>query len=297
MNILITGGTGFVGRHLTKRLLDEDHHVYILTRSPDLYQNTDKTTYISYQHNAKTLPVLHAVLNLAGESLFGYWTRKKKKAILTSRIETTQAVIDLMNQMDRKPSVFISGSAIGFYGTSEDFIFTEGTTKSGEDFLASVVMEWEKTASQAEEMGIRTVYTRFGVILGEAGALPLMDLPVKWFVGGRIGSGEQWISWVHITDVVELILFCLANEHIDGPVNVTAPNPMRNKEFTRTLANVLGRPYWLPAPSPLVRVGLGQMSQLITKGQYVLPRKVETFRYPFRYPNLEGALKQILQSE
>ncbi|MGY0692529.1 TIGR01777 family oxidoreductase [Virgibacillus sp. FSP13] len=288
MNVLLTGGTGFVGQHLTTVLMKQDHHVYILTRFPE--KHTSSYTFIGYNHNVSNLPVIHAVINLAGESLFGYWSKKKKQAIETSRLNTTQLLIDWMKQLFQKPSVFISGSAIGFYGTSEDMIFTEESTEPGDDFLAHVVMEWEKTASQAEDMGIRTVYTRFGVILGEAGALPYMGLPVKLFAGGKISNGEQWVSWVHVEDVVQLILFCLQNERISGPINVTAPNPKRNKDFTKILAHVLKRPHWLPAPSPLMRIGIGEMSQLITKGQYVLPKKAEANNFSFAYPDVEHAV-------
>lgn len=296
MNILITGGTGFVGKHLTKELNTKDHHVYILTRSPDKHTNTKKTSFIGYNHQVETLPSIQGVVNLAGDSLFGYWTKKKKDTILTSRKETTQKLIEFIKQMDKKPDIFISGSAVGFYGTSEDLIYTEKTTEPGDDFLAKVAIDWEKTAMQAEQMNIRTVYTRFGVILGKEGALPFMKLPVKMYAGGKIGSGQQWVSWVHIDDVVALIQFCLSNEHISGPVNVTAPNPKRNKDFTKALASVLKRPYWFPAPSPVIRTVIGEMSHLITKGQYVLPKKAMDNNYQFLYPNLEEALQETEHS-
>lgn len=294
MNILITGGTGFVGKHLTKSLLTKnDHHVYILTRSPNKHTNSDKTSYVSYNIQADELPTIHAVINLAGDSLFGYWTKKKKLAIHNSRIDVTEKIIDLIEKMDKKPEVFISGSAVGFYGTSEDLIFTEKTTKSGGDFLANIVADWEKTASQAEQIGIRTVYTRFGVILGNEGALSYMKLPVKMFAGGKIGNGQQWVPWVHIEDVVRLILFALFNEKIQGPMNVTAPNPKRNKDFTKILAGVLKRPHWISTPSPIIRITIGEMSQLITKGQYVLPAKAEESNFKFTYPYLKEALWDV----
>lgn len=294
MNILITGGTGFVGRNLIKSFQVNNHHAYILTRSPDNYSNTDDKTYINYDYPVAQLPAIHAVINLAGESLFGYWSKKKKEAILNSRIDTTNRVIEIMKKLYKKPNVFISGSAVGYYGVSEDLMFTESTKMPGDDFLAGVVTEWEECAKQAEEtLGIRTVYTRFGVVLGEKGALPYMSLPVKMFVGGKIGDGEQWISWVHIKDAVKLIEFCLSNEHLKGPVNITAPNPKRNKDFMKTLATVLKRPYWFPTPSPLIHVSMGEMSQLITKGQYVLPNKAEDKGFRFNYPYLDQVLKDI----
>ncbi|MFC4556825.1 TIGR01777 family oxidoreductase [Virgibacillus kekensis] len=293
MNILITGGTGFVGSHLTKELTAKDHHVYILTRSPDKHNDTERVSHIGYDdQEISNLPPIQGVVNLAGDSLFGYWTRKKKETLLSSRINTTQKLIDMIQKMDRKPDVFISGSAVGFYGTSEDLIYTERTTEPGKDFLAKVAVDWEKAASQAEQMGIRTIYTRFGVILGNEGALPYMKLPVKLFAGGKIGNGQQWLSWVHIYDVVQLIQFCLFNDHISGPVNVTAPHPKRNKDFTKILADALNRPYWLPTPAPLIRTIIGEMSMLITKGQFVLPKKVLDSNYQFTYPNLRAALEE-----
>ncbi|SFB16811.1 hypothetical protein SAMN04488072_108182 [Lentibacillus halodurans] len=292
MNILISGGTGFVGKHLSNALTEQDHYVYIVTRSPEKHRNTRKTSFISYNHPIEDLPEIQAVINLAGDSLFGYWTKKKKEAIRTSRIDTTQHVIRMMEQMDKKPDVFISGSAVGFYGTSEDLVFTEKTTQPGDNFLAGVVTEWEQTAKQAEKLEIRTVYTRFGVILGKEGALPFMKLPVKMFAGGRIGSGEQWISWIHINDVVGMIQFCLFNDHISGPVNVTAPNPKRNKDFISVLANVLNRPNWIPVPALMIGAVIGEMSILVAKGQYVLPQKAQAYHYAFSYSDLKEALQE-----
>ncbi|WP_077324565.1 TIGR01777 family oxidoreductase [Virgibacillus siamensis] len=293
MNVLITGGTGFVGQHLTKALTDKEHHVYILTRFPDRHQDTENTVFIAYDHPVSQLPNIHSVVNLAGDSLFGYWSSRKKDSIRNSRMETTMAVMNLVKNMDIKPDVFISGSAVGFYGMSEDLMFTEQTTVQGRDFLAKVVSEWEKTASQAETMGIRTIYSRFGVILGEGGAYPLMRMPVKMYAGGKIGNGEQWMSWIHIKDAVRLLLFCLFNDHISGPVNFTAPEPRRNKEFMKELANILNRPYWLPAPASIMTAALGEMSQLITKGQYVLPGKALEHNFQFAYPTLKTALTQL----
>ncbi|WP_174615963.1 TIGR01777 family oxidoreductase [Virgibacillus ihumii] len=293
MNVLITGGTGFVGQNLSRALTEKSHHVYILTRFPDYHFDTERTTYIAYDHPISNLPIIHGIINLAGDSLFGYWSKKKKDAIHKSRMETTQFLIGLMNQLEKKPDIFISGSAVGFYGMSEDLMFTEQTTKPGDDFLAGVVTDWEKTASQAETMGIRTVYARFGVILGEEGAYPLMRMPVNMYAGGKIGDGEQWLSWIHIEDVVRLMLFCLFSDHISGPVNFTAPEPRRNKEFTKELADVLKRPYWVPTPAPLIHTALGEMGQLITKGQYVLPGKALEYNFQFAFPDLKAALMQL----
>lgn len=293
LNILLIGGTGFVGKNLTKSLINMEHHVFIVTRTPNLYENSSQITYIGYEHPINKLPPIYAVINLAGESLFSYWTKKKKDTILTSRVNATVKVIQMMKEMKKKPAVFINGSAIGYYGTSTDLIFTEKTRKSGDDFLAHVVTKWENTASAAENLGIRTIYARFGVILGQEGALPFMTLPVKLFLGGKIGLGEQWISWIHVKDVVNLLIYCLTNEKIGGPLNMTAPHPMRNKDFIKTLTEIYKRPFWLPTPTIFLRAALGEMSELITKGQFVLPKKAQTNGFQFSYPHLKEALENI----
>jgi hypothetical protein len=297
MNILITGGTGFVGENLTKVLHENNHHTYVLTRSPDSKTNTAHSTFISYDYPVEQLPKIHAIVNLAGESIFGYWTKKKKASIITSRIQITRRLIEMVQRMDEKPEVLINGSAVGFYGISEDLIFTEKTKQAGSDFLAKVAVEWEDVARRVEKFGIRTVFTRFGVILGNGGALPFMRLPVKLFAGGKIGNGQQWLTWVHIKDVVRLIQFCIENNSIEGPVNVTAPNPKRNKDFMKTMTEVLHRPYWFTTPSMFIKLATGEMSQLITEGQYVLPQKAMDHNFEFAYPELRGALEEIEEGE
>lgn len=291
---MLTGGTGLIGSHLVSKLVNEGHHVYVLTRNPKQHKDTEYVSYISYHYSMNRLPFIHAVINLAGESLFGHWTKEKKEAIIASRVKVTEKLTKMMIQMKTKPNVFISGSAIGYYGTAEDIIFTENTTEPGEDFLATVVSKWENTAQVAEDLGIRTVYARFGVILDRhKGALPQMALPIKYFVGGKIGSGEQWISWIHIKDCINMLLFALNNEAIHGPLNVTAPFPNRNIEFTKILAKTMKRPAFLTVPSIILHTILGEMSQLVTDGQYVYPKKAEDNQFTFQYPHLEDALKDI----
>lgn len=294
MNYLITGGTGFLGQQLVNELRNTGHHVYILTRSPKSHKDTDNTFYINYDTDIKKLPVFEGVINLAGESIFGYWSDDRKKSIIQSRLSVTDNLLKLIRKMSTKPNVWVNGSAVGYYGMSENDIYTEETTEASTDFLATVAKKWEDAASKAKDMGIRTVYTRFGVILGKGGgAFPLMSLPVKLFAGGKIGSGQQWLSWVHIDDVVGLIIHCLTHDQISGPVNVTSPNPKRNKDFMKQLAKALRRPYFVPTPSLIIRIGLGEMSQLITKGQYVIPKQALDTNYSFKYAELNSALKDL----
>lgn len=298
MKIAITGGTGFVGKHLTERLIEQKHDVYILTRSPGKYKNSDAVKYVGWltegMQPEKALPHLDAIINLAGESLFGRWTEEKKKTIINSRIDSTDNVIRLIKRMDTLPEVLINASAIGFYGTSTNEIFTENTTEAGKDFLAHVTKEWESHAEQASTLGVRTVYVRFGMILGKDGTLPLMALPFKLMAGGKVGSGEQWMSWIHINDVVGIIISSLENKHAKGALNATAPKPKRNKEFSRTLAKALHRPNLLTAPSFAVKSVLGDMSLLVLQGQYVKPQYALDLGYEFEYPELKGALENLL---
>jgi len=292
----MTGGTGFIGSRLVDALSAKGHHIYVLTRSPKQYADTTNISYVSYEYPIKRLPFIHAIINLAGESLFGYWTEQKKKDILNSRIHITEKLMQFVTSMETKPHVFISGSAVGYYGISDDMIYTEKTSTPGDDFLAKVCAKWEKVAHTAEDLNIRTVYARFGVVFDKAeGALPLMALPFKLGLGAKIGKGEQYLSWIHIDDCVDLLLHALRNDKISGPLNVTAPYPIQNKLFTNILAKQLFRPAILSVPSTALKVALGDMSQLITDGQYVLPQKALDTGYTFRYKHVNDALASIYE--
>lgn len=297
MKIAIAGGTGFVGMNVTELLIAEGHQVYILTRSPEKHQETDHINYIGWLsdrfHPEQALVDCDAIINLAGESLFGYWTAEKKQRIISSRIKATESVLNLIEKMEKKPEVLINASAVGFYGTSTTEIFSEKTTESGDDFLADVTEKWEESANQAKELGIRVVVARLGIILGKQGTLPLMALPYKLFVGGKIGSGEQWLSWIHVRDVAGLLLQAMEDHSITGPLNVTAPYPIHQKAFSKHLANVLHRPNWLPIPALFLRTLLGEMSLLVVGGQAVIPKKAQTHNYQYHYPQIEQALKAI----
>ncbi|SHN28533.1 TIGR01777 family oxidoreductase [Gracilibacillus kekensis] len=297
MNIAITGGTGFVGEHLTKALTSRGDVVYILTRSPKKYINTSFVKYVGWLSDESQpeneLPELDGIINLAGDSLFGYWTKTKKDKIYQSRINATYAIDKLIANLENKPKVLINASAVGYFGTSDEKTFTEQSQEQGNDFLAEVTDAWEKTAMQIRSHNVRTVLARFGVILGEEGALPLMSLPFRFLVGGKIGSGNQWVSWIHIDDVVGMLLFALDHPKIENVLHLTAPNPVRNKELSASLAHVLNRPNWFPTPSFLLKAGLGEMSILIVDGQKVLPEKALEFGYKFNYSTIDEALKEI----
>ncbi|WP_270182641.1 TIGR01777 family oxidoreductase [Alkalihalobacillus sp. CinArs1] len=299
MNIAIAGGTGFVGNALTESFVNDGHHVYILTRNPNNKPAQTGVTYVKWLKDdaepEKDLQNLNAIINLAGESInSGRWTEDKKERILNSRISATREIVSIIEKLDHKPRVLVNASATGFYGSSLDKSFTENDTNPGSDFLADVTYKWEKEAMRAQNYGVRTVLTRFGLILGEEGALPLMVLPYKFYMGGKLGDGRQWYSWVHIKDVVGMIRFAVDHDSVQGPLNVTAPEPKRMNEFGRTLAEVLNKPHWIPVPEAPVQLALGEKSGVVLKGQCVLPQKAKELGYPFRYLKLKDALENLL---
>lgn len=296
MNIVVAGGTGFVGKALVEKLLKHNHKVFILTRK-QIESKEEKLRYVKWlTPDSSPEDELHDIdifINLSGESInSGRWTESRKALIRTSRIEAVEAALHLLGKL--KPAAFINASAIGIYGTALDNLFMEDTTVTGNDFLAQTVIQWEKEAGKAVELGIRTVFCRFGIILDrKKGALPKMVFPYRSFIGGNLGNGQQWMSWIHIEDVVDGIQFIMQHKEINGPVNFTAPNPVRMNEFGQTLAAVLNRPHWLPVPRMALRVLLGEMSTLVVDGQKVLPKKLLENGYTFKFPELKGALENL----
>ncbi|WP_242220649.1 TIGR01777 family oxidoreductase [Bacillus cereus group sp. BfR-BA-01380] len=297
MEIAISGGTGFIGKALTLYLASNGHTVYILTRHLRENHSPANIRYINWDADASEFPLssVDIVINLAGESINnGRWTKKQKEKIINSRINTTKGLIEQLQTLNHYPNTFINASAIGYYGTSETDLFTEEHPKQGNDFLATTVQLWEEEASKATDLGIRTIYTRFGIVLGkDGGALPKMLLPYQFFIGGTIGSGNQLLSWVHLEDVVQMIDFAIHTKEISGAFNITAPHPVTMKEFGRTIAKVLYRPHWLPVPAFALKTLLGEMSSLILQGQRVLPQKAIQHGYTHSYATLEHALQNI----
>ncbi|MGF2615076.1 TIGR01777 family protein [Rossellomorea vietnamensis] len=301
MKAVISGGTGFVGSALTEELLGSGYEVSILTRNPDKHETRQNVSYIKWlSEGARPETELNGAdifINLAGESInSGRWTEERKKRILKSRIDATREMVRILENLENKPSVFINASAIGFYEASESKTHTEQSLDTSSNFLAETVKKWESEASRAKDSGVRTVYTRFGIILGkDEGALPKMALPYKLFAGGTVGSGKQWMSWVHIEDIAKAIRFVIENKTIDGPVNITSPSPVTMKELGKTLGDVLNRPHWIPAPGFAIKAVLGEMSTLILEGQKVIPEVLKKNGYAFQYPELKGALQEIYQ--
>lgn len=299
MKIAIAGGTGFIGEHLTNSLTTHGHHVYILTRNPKKAE--ENITYVKWLTDDSTpessLPDIDAWINLAGKSIFTRWTKRNKDSILTSRLRATREVTRLIEAKEKKPDVLIQASAVGIYGTSNENTFTEDSATSNEDFLSRVAHEWEAEARQIESLGIRTVYARFGIVLGaNGGSLSMMKLPYTFYSGGPIGSGNQWVSWIHIDDAANLIMHAIKRQDITGPLNVTAPNPVEMNELGRAIGSALHRPHWLKAPSPLILLALGEMGMMILKGQRVLPKKALLQDFKYNFPQINEALNDLIQS-
>jgi uncharacterized protein (TIGR01777 family) len=295
MNILITGGTGFIGTPLGRELRNSGHTVVVTTR-----QASDSKEKLTWNPPAlipsEVISGFDAVINLAGEPVApGRWTKKRKELIMSSRINTTRSLVESIKKAPSKPKVLISASAIGYYGDHEDEYVTEDTPPAS-DFLARVCEAWEAEAVKAQESGIRVVLIRIGGVLeSDGGALPKMMTPYKFFLGGPIGSGKQWFSWIHRDDVVGIVKYALENESLSGSLNATAPNPVTNREFSSTLGDAIHRPSWLAVPSFIVKLTLGELGGMLLTGQRVLPEKILRSGYKFKYDDLEGALKAIFR--
>ncbi|GAK06003.1 cell division inhibitor [Geomicrobium sp. JCM 19037] len=298
MHVVISGGTGLAGSILTRKLTEKGHTVTILTRNSENKQNEPSVQYVNWldgSHPEKSLENVDAIVNLAGASISKAWTRDHKKAILNSRIDATRECVRIMKSLPKAPSVFFSTSAIGYYGISETKTFDESSRPAEPYFLQEVCMEWEKEAEKADDL-TRLVIGRMGLILDKStGALPKMMLPYRLGFGGPIGNGKQWYSWVHHEDAAEMILYALLNEQCRGVMNLTAPEPLQMKDFGKTMGTVLKRPHWLPVPGFMLRLMLGEMSDLVVKGQRVVPTQTEQFGYTYHYPTLESALDDIFK--
>ncbi|MFS0577019.1 TIGR01777 family oxidoreductase [Sporosarcina sp. 179-K 3D1 HS] len=298
MKIVIAGGSGFIGTELTNLLLQEGHEVIILTRRAK--ESDGRLSYVEWLHSEATpekeIGTADAFVNLAGVSINnGRWTEEHQQQIYESRMTATDELLRIIHELPQKPSVLVNASAIGIYPASETVFYTETSDEVAPDFLGQTVRDWENKASSVKEIGVRTVFTRFGVVLGkDEGALPLMVLPYRLFAGGKVGSGRQWLSWVHVTDVARAMAFAIAQEGIQGPVNVTSPFPKRMDDFGKTIGETLTRPHWLPVPSFAMKMALGKKSALVLEGQHVLPEVLQQNGFTFKFPLLKDALQNLL---
>lgn len=301
MSISITGATGFIGRRLVQKLLADDHRVHVLTRSKSKAQlvfpveKFPKITVAEEGDWRNCIQGSDAVVNLAGMPISTRWSPEIKKEIKQSRIRVTSKVVDLINNttMDLRPSVLVSATAVGYYGTSETQVFDE-TSPSGNDYLAEVCREWEGKALELDK-DVRLTLIRIGVVLGQdGGALAKMIPLFMMFAGGPLGSGQQWFSWIHLDDLVNLIYEAIMNPSYKGIINGTAPNPVRFSEMCEQLGQVMGRPSWLPVPDFALKAVLGEGATIVLEGQKVLPVKAKELGFSFKYPYIRDALKAIV---
>jgi uncharacterized protein len=300
MKILISGASGLVGRALAGVLRAQGHQVARLVRPGGAASADD----ISWDPSAAIVDVsamegANALVHLSGASVAGgRWTPARKALLRSSRIDTTRVLVDALASLRQKPRVFVCASATGCYGDRGDEILTESSS-IGTDFLSLVVRDWEAEAARAEICGIRTVELRFGVILStEGGALAAMLSPFKFGMGGRLGSGKQWMSWISLEDAVAVVCSAITDEQLAGPLNVVAPNPLRNAEFTRITAAVLHRPAIFAAPAFALRIALGEMADgLLLASLRVIPERLLATGHQFRYPEFEPALRAILDRQ
>jgi len=298
MNVTVTGATGFIGQRLVQALLEDGHGVHALGRKrsgslPQAVRFSEwGSTHAEPPH--KSLASADAVVHLVGETVAQRWTPEVKQRIRSSRVDGTGNLVGALSKQSHRPQVLVCASAIGYYGSRGDEVLTE-TSNPGSDFLAQVVADWEQAGEKAEALGIRVVPLRFGMVLGkDGGALAKMLLPFRLGLGGRLASGHQWMSWIHVEDVIGLIRFALEKSAIRGPLNATAPNPVTNAEFTQELAAALHRPAVFPVPRFALKLLFGEMAEVILGSQRVVPKAAQSAGFRFHYPELPEALAHLL---
>ncbi len=303
MKVFITGGTGFVGALLVNRLSGRGDAVSVLTRSSREDPAGMNVTFIQGDPTLpgkwqEKVPEHDVIINLAGASIFSRWTKKRKKRIRDSRLLTTQNLVDALAVQKDKEPLLLNASAVGFYGFHEDARLDEAGAP-GDDFLGSLSQEWECAALGARKNGVRVVRCRFGIVLGsDGGALAKMALPIRYYVGSPMGSGRQWLSWIHEKDLIEIFLFLMNRRGIAGPVNCTAPHPVRNREMIQVLAKTLRRPLWLPSvPAWVMKLVFGEFATSLVKGQRVLPARLLDSGFRFRFPHIREALNDLLSKK
>ncbi len=305
MKIAITGATGLVGSRLVAKLNQEGHQILVLTRNPDkaqkvfpasAYSQLEIVQYTPQESGEwqKSISGCDGVVNLAGEPIAERWSPQQKQAIMSSRQIGTRKLVEAIATAEQKPQVLVSGSAIGYYGTSETAAFVENSS-AGSDFLAQVCQNWEAEAQKVTELGVRLVILRLGIVLADGGALGKMIGPFKMFAGGPIGSGKQWFSWIHRDDLVNLIVQAINRIDMSGVYNATSPHPVRMNKLCQTLGEVMNRPSWLPVPNFVLEVLLGDGAIVVLEGQQVLPQKTQSTGFNYQYADLKPALVEIIK--
>lgn len=294
MNFLITGGTGFIGKYLIQHLTENSHNITVLTRNKNKLSGNSKA--VANITEIKSSDKIDVIINLAGAPISKRWSNAYKQELIDSRVNTTKDIISLIERLKNKPEVLISASAIGYYGSQGDKILDENSTPVDE-FTYQLCKKWESEALEAEKHGIRVCITRLGVVLEKnGGALKQMLPAFKLGVGGRLGDGNQYFSWVHIKDVISAFSFLIENKNEKGVYNVTAPHPVTNNDFTKALGKSIGRPTIFPMPALIVKLLFGEMGvALLLNGQRVLPKKLSNNGFKFQYPKLKNALKDIIK--
>jgi uncharacterized protein len=301
MKVFITGGTGFVGTHLTRQLTEQGFQVTLLTRSIKpgrflprgaAYLEGDPTRPGPWQNEAASHDIF---INLAGASIFHRWTDTYKTVLRESRIQTTRNLVKTLSLDKGRGKVLISTSAVGYYGFHQDEELDE-KSPAGNDFLALLARDWEQEAMKAEEWGVQVIRSRFGIVLGDkGGALDQMGSLFNKGLGSRLGRGQQWFSWVHQQDLSDILLFLIQQKGLSGPVNCTSPFPVQNRELTRILGEVLRKPIFLPpVPGFMLRLIMGEFGNVLLEGQRVLPRKLMSLGYSFRFPLIKDAFYDLL---
>ncbi|MGB3571018.1 MAG: TIGR01777 family oxidoreductase [Phormidesmis sp.] len=306
MKIAVTGATGFVGSRLVARLVDEGHDIKVLTRKVEKARKVfvapqfKALEYVAYEPTKSgdwqaEISGCDGVINLAGEPISERWSAERKRRIIDSRQVGTQKLVEAIQNADPKPSVLVSGSAIGYYGTSETAEFFETSEPLEKDFLSQVCQAWEAAARKAKDAGLRVAIIRTGIVLGDGGAIAKMITPFKLYAGGPIGSGRQWFSWIHIDDLVSLFIKAVLDPSMHGVYNGTAPEPVRMKDLAQTLGEVMDRPSWLPVPDFAIEALLGDGAVVVLKGQKVLPERTQAAGFTYEYAEPKVALADVVK--
>ncbi|MCK3838342.1 MULTISPECIES: TIGR01777 family oxidoreductase [Pseudomonas] len=295
MHILLTGGTGLIGRQLCQHWLAQGHRLTVWSRQPETVARVCGAQVLGVARLQEVIGAVDAVVNLAGTPIADRpWTHKRKALLWSSRINLTETLLAWIDSLEQKPAVLISGSAVGWYGDGGERELTEASGPVLDDFPSQLCIAWEETAQRAEALGVRVVLVRTGLVLSaQGGFLSRLLLPFKLALGGPIGNGRQWMPWVHIKDQIALIDFLLHKTDASGPYNACAPHPVRNREFAKTLGQVLHRPAFMPMPAFALKVGLGELSGLLLGGQKALPERLLAAGFTFQFTELRAALDDL----